>query len=176
MCSSDLLWTLSDEAPLKLFGSGFAIPGYLVWAALIYAVAGSVLTHLIGWRLIPLNFHKQRVEADFRFNLVRTRENSEQIASLRGEAAERQRHLGRFEHVFSNWIAIMRRQKRLTFFTQGYGQAAVIFPYLVVSPAYFSGAMQLGGLMQTGSAFGSIEDALSYFVSAYRDKIGRAHV
>ncbi len=164
-----ILWTLSDDAPLELFGSGFAIPGYLVWAALIYAVGGSVLAHLIGWQLIPLNFHKQRVEADFRFNLVRTRENSEQIASLRGETAERQRHLGRFEHVFSNWIAIMRRQKRLTFFTQGYGQAAVIFPYLVVSPAYFSGAIQLGGLMQTASAFNSVQGALSYFINIYME-------
>ena len=164
-----ILWALSAEAPLELFGSGFAIPGYLVWAALIYAVAGSVLTHLIGWRLIPLNFQKQRFEADFRFNLVRTRENSEQIASLRGEAAERERHLGRFGHVFSNWIAIMRRQKQLTFFTQGYGQAAVIFPYLMVSPAYFSGAMQLGGLMQTASAFNSVQGALSYFINIYTE-------
>ena len=162
-----ILWTLSDEAPLALFGSGFTIPGYLVWAALIYAVAGSALTHLIGWPLIPLNFQRQRVEADFRFNLVRTRENSEQIASLRGEAAERGRHLGRFGHVFSNWIAIMRRQKRLTFFTQSYTQAALIFPYLMVSPAYFSGAMQLGGLMQTASAFNSVQNALSYFINIY---------
>ncbi len=162
-----ILWTLSDEAPLRLFGSGFAIPGYLVWAALIYAVVGSLLTHLIGWPLIPLNFQKQRVEADFRFNLVRTRENSEQIASLRGETAEREGHLGRFGHVFSNWIAIMRRQKQLTFFTQGYTQIAVIFPYLVVSPAYFSGAMQLGGLMQTASAFNSVQTALSYFINIY---------
>ena len=162
-----ILWTLSQEAPLALFGSGFTIPGYLVWAALIYAIAGSALTHLIGWPLVPLNFQRQRVEADFRFNLVRTRENSEQIASLRGEAAERGRHLGRFGHVFSNWIAIMRRQKRLTFFTQSYTQAALIFPYLVVSPAYFSGAMQLGGLMQTASAFNSVQNALSYFINIY---------
>ena len=91
-----ILWTLSEEAPLHLFGVTFAIPGYLVWAALIYAVIGTMLTHLIGWPLIPLNFQQQRFEADFRFNLVRTRENSEQIASLHGEAAERERHLDRF--------------------------------------------------------------------------------
>ena len=164
-----ILWTLSEEAPLELFGSGFTIPGYLVWAALIYAVAGSVLTHLIGWPLIPLNFQRQRVEADFRFNLVRTRENSEQIASLRGEPAERGRHLSRFGHVFSNWIAIIRRQKQLTYFTKGYTQVALIFPYLVVSPAYFFGAMQLGGLMQTASAFNSVQDAFSYFINIYTE-------
>ena len=163
-----ILWKLSEAAPLHLFGVPLAIPGYLVWAALLYAVIGTSLTHLIGWPLIPLNFLQQRYEADFRFNLVRTRENSEQIAALHGEAAERERHLGRFGLVVSNWIAIMQRQKRLTFFTQSYSQASVIFPYLMVSPAYFSGAMQLGGLMQTASAFNSVQTALSYFVTAYQ--------
>ena len=163
-----ILWSLSEQAPLHLFGASFSIPGYLVWAALFYAVVGTVFTHLIGWRLIPLNFQQQRYEADFRFNLVRSRENSEQIAALRGEAAERERHLSRFGLVVSNWIAIMQRQKQLSFFTQSYSQAAVIFPYLMVSPAYFSGAMQLGGLMQTASAFNSVQTALSYFVTAYQ--------
>jgi vitamin B12/bleomycin/antimicrobial peptide transport system ATP-binding/permease protein len=163
-----ILWTLSEQAPLHLFGSDFVIPGYLVWAALIYAVIGTVLTHRIGWPLIPLNFQQQRFEADFRFNLVRTRENSEQIAALRGEAAERERHLDRFGRVVGNWIALIKRQKRLNFFTQSYSQASVIFPYLMVSPVYFSGAMQLGGLMQTASAFNSVQTALSYFVEAYQ--------
>jgi vitamin B12/bleomycin/antimicrobial peptide transport system ATP-binding/permease protein len=163
-----ILWNLSDQAPLHLFGLPFAIPGYLVWAALIYAVIGTWLTHLIGWPLIPLNFQQQRFEADFRFNLVRSRENAEQIASLRGEPAERERHLDRFSLVVANWIAIMQRQKKLTFFTQSYSQASVIFPYVMVSPAYFSGSMQLGGLMQTASAFNSVQGALSYIVTAYR--------
>jgi putative ATP-binding cassette transporter len=163
-----ILWTLSAHAPLTLFGANFDIPGYLVWAALIYAVIGTVFTHLIGWRLIPLNFQQQRFEADFRFNLVRTRENAEQIAALGGEGAERERHLNRFGNVVANWLALMQRQKQLTFFTQSYSQASVIFPYIVVSPAYFSGAMQLGGLMQTASAFNSVQSALSYFITAYR--------
>ena len=161
-----ILWNLSEEAPLHVFGA--VIPGYLVWAALIYAIFGTVLTHRIGWPLIPLNFQRQRYEADFRFNLVRTRENSEQIAALHGEAAERDRHIARFVNVVTNWIAIMKRQKRLTFFTQSYGQASVIFPYLMVSPVYFSRAMQLGGLMQTGSAFERVQKALSFFVDNYQ--------
>ena len=163
-----ILWTLSENAPLHLFGTSFTIPGYLVWAALIYAVIGTGLTHLIGWPLIPLNFQQQRFEADFRFNLVRTRENSEQVAALHGEAAERERHLNRFGRIVTNWLAIMNRQKQLTFFTQSYAQASVIFPYLMVSPAYFSGAMQLGGLMQTASAFNSVQTALSYFITTYQ--------
>jgi putative ATP-binding cassette transporter len=161
-----ILWNLSEDAPLHLFG--VAIPGYLVWAALIYAVLGTVFTHRIGWPLIPLNFQQQRFEADFRFNLVRTRENSEQVAALHGEAAERERHLDRFSNVVSNWIAIMKRQKQLQFFTQSYSQASVIFPYLMVSPVYFSRAMQLGGMMQTASAFSSVQRALSYFVESYQ--------
>jgi len=162
-----ILWNLSEEAPLHLFG--VFVPGYLVWAALIYAIFGTILTHRIGWPLIPLNFQQQRFEADFRFNLVRTRENSEQVAALHGEAAERDRHIDRFGNVVANWIAIMKRQKRLMFFTQSYSQASVIFPYLMVSPVYFSKAMQLGGIMQTGSAFNSVQTALSYFVTAYRE-------
>ena len=163
-----ILWTLSAAAPLHLFGANFDIPGYLVWAALIYAVIGTALTHLIGWQLIPLNFQQQRFEADFRYNLVRTRENAEQIAALGGEAAEREHHLNRFGSVVANWLALMQRQKQLTFFTQSYSQASVIFPYVIVSPAYFSGAVQLGGLMQTASAFNSVQSALSYFITAYR--------
>ena len=163
-----ILWSLSEQAPLHLFGVSVAIPGYLVWAALLYAILGTTLTHLIGWPLIPLNFQQQRYEADFRFNLVRTRENSEQIAALHGEAAERERHLGRFGLVVSNWIAIMRRQKKLIFFTQSYSQASTIFPFLMAGPAYFAGVMQLGGLMQTVTAFGKVQEALSYFVTAYQ--------
>jgi putative ATP-binding cassette transporter len=164
-----ILWVLSAQAPLHLFGAQIAIPGYLVWAALIYAALGTVLTHLIGWQLIPLNFQQQRFEADFRFNLVRTRENSEQIAALGGDDAERDGHLGRFRPVIANWLAIMQRTKLVNFFAAGYSQVSVIFPYIVVSPAYFAGAMQLGGLMQTASAFDSVQKALSYFISNYQN-------
>jgi vitamin B12/bleomycin/antimicrobial peptide transport system ATP-binding/permease protein len=163
-----ILWTLSAAAPLVLFGTAIAIPGYLVWAALLYAVIGTGFTHLIGWPLVQLNFNQQRYEADFRFNLVRVRENAEQIALLEGEQAETGRLLNRFGRVVNNWHAIMTRQKRLTFFTAGYQQASVVFPYIVVSPVYFSGAMQLGGLMQTASAFNSVQNALSFFITTYR--------
>jgi putative ATP-binding cassette transporter len=164
-----ILWTLSAEAPFHLFGVEIAIPGYLVWAALIYAVAGTALTHWIGSPLIALNFRQQRYEADFRFDLVRTRENAEQIALLSGEQAEVHRLLGRFARVMENWWSIMTRTKRLTFLTAGYSQAAVVFPFLMISPAYFAGRVQLGGLMQTASAFGSVQEALSVIITVYRD-------
>jgi putative ATP-binding cassette transporter len=163
-----ILWGLSTAAPLVVAGTDYSIPGYLVWAALVYAVLGTFLTHWIGKPLVALNFTKQRVEADFRFNLVRVRENSEQIALLRGEDAERQRLLVRFGHVVDNWLQIMTRTKRLTAFTASYSQASVVFPFILVAPAYFAEKVQLGGMMQTASAFGSVQGALSFFVSTYR--------
>jgi vitamin B12/bleomycin/antimicrobial peptide transport system ATP-binding/permease protein len=163
-----ILWALSAAAPLHLFGVRYDIPGYLLWAALIYAFAGTLLTHWIGRPLINLNFQKQRYEADFRFNLVRARENAEQIALSSGEPAERQRLLDRFGHVVGNWIAIMTRTKKLTFFTAGYAQASVIFPFIVVSPAYFANAVQLGGLMQTANAFNQVQNSLSVIINIYR--------
>ena len=148
-----ILWGLSNAAPLHLFGQDIAIPGYLVWGALIYSILGTVLTHLIGWPLVGIDFRQQQYEADFRFNLVRVRENSEQIALLRGDAAERERLLVRFGRVVENWLAIMSRTKKLTAFTASYSQASVIFPYILVAPAYFAKKIQLGGMMQTASAF-----------------------
>jgi putative ATP-binding cassette transporter len=163
-----ILWGLSAAAPLHLFGHAYDIPGYLVWGALIYAIIGTALTHLIGRPLIQLDFMQQRYEADFRFNLVRVRENAEQIALLHGEAAERHQLLHHFKHVVDNWIAIMIRTKKVTALTASYSQASTVFPFILVAPAYFAGKMQLGGLMQTASAFGSVQGALSFFVTAYR--------
>lgn len=163
-----ILWGLSSAAPLHLFGRDIEIPGYMVWGALIYAVIGTWLTHLIGWPLVGLDFRQQQYEADFRFNLVRVRENAEQIALLHGEPAERERLRGRFGLVVQNWLGIMSRTKKITAFTATYSQASVIFPYVLVAPAYFAQKIQLGGMMQTASAFGSVQGALSFFISAYR--------
>ena len=163
-----ILWGLSAEAPLHLAGRDIAFPGYLVWGALIYAVFGTVFTHLIGWPLVGLNFQQQQFEADFRFNLVRARENAEQIALLSGEDVERSRLSSRFQRVVENWIAIMQRTKKLTMFTASYSQASVIFPSILLAPAFFADKIQLGGLMQTSSAFSSVQDAFSFFISAYR--------
>lgn len=163
-----ILWGLSAASPLTLFGSEFHIPGYLVWGALIYATLGTWLTFWIGRPLVGLAFRQQRFEADFRFNLVRVRENSEQIALLRGEGAERERLSERFGRVVHNWYEIMICTKRLTAFSSSYAQAAVIFPYVLTAPAYFADKIQLGGMMQTASAFSSVQQALSFFITIYR--------
>ncbi len=163
-----ILWGLSADAPLYIHGVDYAFPGYLFWGALVYAIIGTVFTHLIGRPLVGLNFQLQRLEADFRFNLVRVRENSEQISLLQGEVAERGQLLTRFRRLVDNWMDIMRVTKWVTFFTAAYSQAAVVFPFVLVAPAYFADKMQLGGMMQTASAFGSVQDALSFFVTSYR--------
>jgi len=158
-----ILWSLSG--PITL--AGVTVPGYMVWAAIVYALAGSVLAHRVGRPLIALNFQQQRFEADFRFSLVRARENAEGIALYRGEADERATFGARFANVVGNWWSIMRAQKRYTWFSSFYGQLALIFPFLVAAPRYFSGAIQLGGLMQIANAFGEVQRALSWFVDAY---------
>ena len=160
---SVILWQLSGDIHIL----DIPIPGSMLWAAVLYAGLGSVLTHYIGRPLIALNFFQQRVEADFRFNLVRVRENAEAIGLYGGEGQEAHGLAGRFGRVVGNWWGIMRRQKRLTWFSAGYSQAAIIFPFLVAAPRYFSGAIPLGGLMQTVSAFGHVQSSLSWFVDAY---------
>jgi putative ATP-binding cassette transporter len=158
-----ILWMLSGELAI----AGYSIPGYMVWVALVYAIVGTWLTHVIGRPLISLDFNQQRFEADFRFSLVRLRENSEGVALYRGEAEELERFHERFGAVIRNWWGLMLKQKQLTWFTSFYEQLAIIFPYVVVAPRYFSGAMQMGGIFQTASAFGQVQGSLSWFINAY---------
>ena len=164
-----ILWGLSGSATLPSWAGGLTIPGYMVWAALLYAIAGTWLTNWIGQPLVRLNFDQQRYEADFRFSLVRLRENTEGVALYRGEADELRGFRERFSGVVRNWWGIMRRTKRLTWFTAGYSQAAVIFPFMVQAPRYFRGELPLGGLMQTAQAFGQVQDSLSFIVTSYTD-------
>ena len=163
-----ILWGLSGSVTLPI-GPGVTVPGYMVWAALLYAIAGTWLTNLIGRPLVRLNFNQQRYEADFRFSLVRFRENTEGVALYGGEADEMRSFRERFASVVRNWWDIMRRQKRLTWFTAGYAQAATIFPILVAAPRYFRGEIPLGALMQTAQAFGQVQDSLSFIVTSYTD-------
>ena len=162
-----VLWGLSGTANIPLGSYNLNIPGYLVWFALGYSIIGTWLTHKIGRPLVGLNFNQQRFEADFRFSLVRLRENSESVAFYRGEDQEKVHFQRRFATVIQNFRQLMKRQKDLTWFTAGYGQFAIIFPFLVATPRYFANEIKLGGLMQISSAFGRVQDALSFFVESY---------
>ncbi|MBJ2218939.1 ABC transporter ATP-binding protein/permease [Pseudomonas sp. MF7453] len=162
---SIILWGVSGS--IEVFG--ITIPGYMFWCALLYAAVGSWLTHLIGRRLIGLSNQQQRLEADLRFSMVRVRENAESIALYNGEPNERQRLSTRFGKVWHNFWDIMKVSKRLTFFTAGYGQIAIIFPFIVAAPRYFTGKIELGELMQINSAFGNVQENFSWFINAYSE-------
>lgn len=162
-----ILWGLSGGFAFSFNGSEYNIPGFMVWMAVLYCTAGSVLTHYIGRPQIQLNFEQQRLEADFRHHMVRVREYSESIALDKGETVERGQLDLRFSKVLGNYLALIRAQKNLVWFTSFFGQAAVVFPFVVAAPRFFSGAIQLGELMQISSAFGQVQGALSWFVDSY---------
>ncbi|PKY10347.1 ABC transporter ATP-binding protein [Acidithiobacillus marinus] len=163
-----MLWELSAMITIPWNGSLYTIPGYLVWAALIYAVFGTILTALIGRPLIKLNFNQERYQADFRFSMMRLRENSESVALYGGESEERHHFLQRFASVYANYWRIIWRSMRLNWWVSGYGQAAIIFPIIVSMPAYFvNKAIGIGGLQQIASAFAQVQGALSFIVSSY---------
>ncbi len=162
-----VLWNLSGVLEIPFGETVLSVPGYMVFLCLIYSTLGTWFAHKVGSRLISLNYDQQRFEADFRFNMVRVRENSESIAFYRGEQPELEGFDQRFKNVIKNFWGLMKRTKLLNFYINGYAQLAIIFPILMAAPKYFAGEMQLGGLMQTISAFGRVQDALSYFVDAY---------
>ncbi len=165
-----ILWVLSGALTVPLGGGArISIPGYMVFAALIYAVAGTFLTRWIGYPLVRLGFNQQRYEADFRFSLVRLRENAENVAFYGGEARELDTFQTRFGRIIENWWGIIRRRKKLTWLTTGYGQLAIVFPFIVAAPRYFNKVIQLGGLMQIASAFGQVQDSLSFIISSYTE-------
>jgi putative ATP-binding cassette transporter len=162
-----ILWALSALAPLAVIGSPVAVPGYLVWVALAYAGIGTLLAHLIGRPLIPLEFNQQRRESDFRFAIARVADHAEPISMMGGEQVEHTSLTDRFAALVANWKTIIYRQAYLTAFHTTYGQISLVFPVLVASPAYFMGFMSLGTLMQTASAFQRVEGAFAFFIGVY---------
>ena len=162
-----ILWNLSGSLDIPLGDTVLSVPGYMVFVTLIYSVVGTWLAHKVGRKLIRLNYDQQRFEADFRFSMVRVRENSESVAFYGGEKPELQNFRERFALVIGNFWGLMKRTKLLNFYVNGYAQIAIIVPVLMCAPQYFNGTMQLGGFMQTISAFGRVQDALSYFVESY---------
>ncbi|ANH71756.1 ABC transporter family protein [Ralstonia insidiosa] len=162
-----ILWAVSGPLAFALGGHDFIIPGYMVWFALLYSVLGSVIIHFVGRPLIGLSFQQERYEAYFRFLLVRVRENSESIALYCGEPTEKAILRGRFERIRANWDQLMDYTRRLNFASSGYGQFAIIFPFLVSAPRYFGGTLTLGGMMQVATAFGQVQGAMSWFVDNY---------
>ena len=165
-----VLWGLSTNFPIP--GTDIVLPGLLFWVALIYAAVGTLVTHLIGRPLVKLLFDKQRYEADFRFGLARLREYGEQVALLKGEAAEQAALGARFRAIIANYLSIVDRRKKLMAFTATYGQVSPIIPYVFTAPFYFLGKIQLGVMTQTAGAFARVEGALTFFVTYYTSLAG----
>jgi len=162
-----ILWSLAGALTVMLGGQPITIPGYMVWAAALYAVFGSFVIQKVGHPLVSINYQQQRVEADFRFGLIRLRENAEQIAFYDGMETERGNAQGLFQHIRDNWWRVMKYTKRLTFVLSFYGQIAIIFPIVVAAPRYFAGAFTFGVLMQIAGAFGTVSDSFSWFINSY---------
>ena len=162
-----ILWGLSGALSFMPVGHPITIPGYMLWVAAIYAIAGSWVMHKINHPLVSIEYQKQRVEADFRFSLIRLRENAEQIALYNGAETEDAHLKTTFSRIRSNWKLVMKFTRRLTLVTTLYGQLATIFPLIVASPRYFAGAFSIGVLFQISSAFGNVSDSLSWFISSY---------
>jgi putative ATP-binding cassette transporter len=164
-----MLWTLSGTWPLRIGTHEFWIPGLMMWVAILYALISMYLTQRVGRTLVGINFDRLRFEADFRYSLVRFRDHIEAVALARGEAVERSSALTRFHNVITNWWELITKQRNLTLLTSGIGQANGIVPLLVAAPAFFAGRMTLGGVTQTGIAYGQVSGALSWFVDAYQE-------
>ncbi|AKM42178.1 ABC transporter ATP-binding protein [Burkholderia contaminans FFH2055] len=162
-----ILWSLAGALTISLGATPIAIPGYMVWAAALYAVVGSLIIQKVGHPLVSINYQQQRVEADFRFGLIRVRENAEQIAFYDGEKTETGNAQNLFMRIRDNWWRVMKYTKRLTFVLSFYGQIAIIFPLVVAAPRYFAGAFSFGVLMQISSAFGTVSDSFSWFINSY---------
>ena len=162
-----ILWTIAGALTLTVFGKPLVIPGYMVWAAALYAIVGSLIIQKVGHPLVSINYQQQKVEADFRFGLIRVRENAEQIAFYDGIATETANAKTIFQRIRDNWWLIMKYTKRMTFVLSFYGQIAIIFPIMVAAPRYFAGAFSFGVLMQISSAFGTVSDSFSWFINSY---------
>jgi vitamin B12/bleomycin/antimicrobial peptide transport system ATP-binding/permease protein len=162
---SIILWSI--PAQFTIPGTEIIVPGLPFFVALLYAVIGTWLTHLIGRPLIKLDFNQEKYEADFRYQLARLREYAEQVALLRGETAERQYIGRRFRGIVGNFYGLVKQNLKLTSFTSIYFQLSVIFPYVIMAPAYFAGKLTLGQLTQTSQAFGRVEGSMQWFIARY---------
>lgn len=162
-----ILYNLSGSLSFTFMGKTWTINGYMLWASLLYSVIGTYITHIVGRKLVKINFIQQKYEADFRFSMIRLRESAESVAFYRGEAQEGSVFKQRFKMLLDNFWKLVNKQKQLVFLNSGYSQIAIIFPFVVAMNRYLTKKVTLGGLMQVASAFGRVQDSLSYFVDMY---------
>ena len=158
-----ILWGLSGALAV----AGVEIPRAMVFMVYVYVVIATVFAFRIGRPLIRLSFLSERLTANFRYALVRLRENAENVAFYQGEGVERATLRERFLAYVANLWARVYRGLKFDGFNLAVSQVAVVFPFLLQAPRFFSGAIKLGDMMQTSQAFGQVQDALSFFRTSY---------
>lgn len=158
-----ILWGLS--APLAM--AGVEVPRAMVFAVYVYVLIATWIAFRLGRPLIRLNFLNEKLTANFRYALMRLRENAENIAFYQGAQVERGTLLGRFFALIGNVWALVWRSLKFNGFNLGVSQVAVVFPFILQAPRFFSGAIKLGDVMQTSQAFGQVQDSLSFFRESY---------
>lgn len=163
-----ILWEASKVLHFSAFGHEFALEGFLVYVALVYTLISSLITHLIGRSLKRLNYEKQQVEADYRANLLITRENAEAVALMKGACAEKSRFRASFGEVVRNWRVIMNTEFRLECFSASYLKVTNLIPIFACLPLYFAHAMTFGDMMRARSAFYSVQDGFAWFMDYYK--------
>ena len=163
-----ILWQLSGIQTFQLGGYIFTIHGYLVWIALIYSLACTLITHLIGRPLQILNMERQHREADYRATLLRIRDHSEQVALYHGETAEQHRLQQRFNHIKHNWHELIGREFKLESFTAAYLRINMFIPIIATLPMYLARSMTFGDMMQARSAFSNVQDGFGWFMDYYK--------
>jgi len=162
-----ILWQASALVSVPFAGQSYVIPGLLVWVALIYAVLGTGVAFWLGRALPRLNFRQQRREADFRFALMRLRENADPVAQYRGEARENARFNQRLDAALENFWALVKKQKLVMGYSTFYLRSATVIPMFIMAPQFFAGAFPLGRLTQISAAFGEVHAAIAYLVEVF---------
>jgi putative ATP-binding cassette transporter len=162
-----ILWQLSGVEIISLGQYQLPIYGYLVWAAIIYAAIGTYYTLRVGRPLVNLDFDQQRYEADFRFGLMRLRENAESVALYNGENYENLNFGEKFQRIFGNYLNIAMLRKRLTWLSTGYDQVSSIFAVFVASPRYFKGEFHLGQMFQIIDAYHRVQSGFSFIIDSF---------
>ncbi|WP_422419471.1 ABC transporter ATP-binding protein/permease [Pseudomonas sp. GZD-222] len=162
-----ILWQASSLVSVPFAGQSWVIPGLLVWIAIVYALLGTGIAFWLGRALPGLNFMQQRREADFRFALMRLRENADSVAQYRGEAVENARFNQRLEAALENFWALVKKQKLIMGYSTFYLRSATVIPMFIMAPQFFAGALPLGRLTQISAAFGEVHAAIAYLVSVF---------
>lgn len=161
------LWIIGGNISFTLFGLSLFIPGYMVWASILFSVVASLITHWIGKALAPLNQKEQTLEANMRKELFTLNKDAESIALLQGEDYHHRSILNTFNEICSTILQKIFIKLKLTAFSGVYDQLTVIFPYLMAAPALFAGMIGLDQVMQCAYTFSQVQSSLSWFIYSY---------